>query len=566
MHERQHDTAAEKKSHPVKKVETGKELSSEKQPTFLSDPMLAPVSGRIGNPSLTQSHAAILRKAKGSGSSQTGNFLLQLQRQYGNQYVQRVVDLSRKEDDNTVAPEIEQSIQQACGGGQALDSRVRGQMEPAFGSDFSKVRVHTDAGAHSLNRVLNARAFTTGQDIFFNRSEYNPGSSGGRELIAHELTHVVQQTGGVQAKMRVGEAGDQYEQEADRVAEPEVQRKGCSASGCKDEDDEKKLLQTKPANAGEAGVQIDHPLIQDAGTHNFNIGGSPHLGTALRADRNNAVGSFSNVIIQRVPAAIPAAVAAIKALTLAESITAVGTIVSSATSIVGLMTVAQNNKTGVGPDMILKSSKGDYLMSDWDREGLALVFCVIYFSEAERLVKEEQSRGTVLDDDKKKEIKQTAMGNVKFKLADSMAQRLASMSKAFVQQGDGGTLKKTPWGEVTISIMGGTLDDPSQNPYFVKVAKRHHVTVPERPLSFIKRVKLSFESKVDWNLTWNDDIYVRGTKLSATQGSGQHVGIEAEVAFDWDGDTSRYEWDETNLITFDRIPQPHWCGPENPDD
>lgn len=194
MHERQHDTTAENKSHPTKKVEAGKEQAPEQKRSPASDySLLGPVSGRMSSPSLTQSHAIILKKAKGSGSSQASNFLLQLQRQYGNQYVQRVVDLSRKEEDNAVAPEIEQSIQQARGGGQVLDSRVRGQMEPAFGVDFSKVRVHTDAGAHSLNRALNARAFTTGQDIFFNQSEYNPGSSGGRELIAHELTHVVQQ-------------------------------------------------------------------------------------------------------------------------------------------------------------------------------------------------------------------------------------------------------------------------------------------------------------------------------------------------------------------------------------
>lgn len=219
MHERQHDTAAENKLRPAKNVEAGKEQAAEQKRSPAAEYSLPGlVSGRTDSPSLTQSHAAILRKAKDSGSSQAGNFLLQLQRQYGNQYVQRVVDLLRKEEDNAVAPEIEQSIQLARGGGQALDTKVRGQMESAFGADFSKVRVHTDAGAHSLNRALNARAFTTGQDIFFNQSEYNPGRSGGRELIAHELTHVVQQTGGVQAKMRVGEVGDQYEQEADRVA------------------------------------------------------------------------------------------------------------------------------------------------------------------------------------------------------------------------------------------------------------------------------------------------------------------------------------------------------------
>jgi hypothetical protein len=91
-------------------------------------------------------------------------------------------------------------------------------MESAFGTDFGGVRVHTDSSADSLNQALSARAFTTGQDIFFRQGEYSPGSSSGKELLAHELTHVVQQTGGIQAKLVVGAPGDTYEQEADQVA------------------------------------------------------------------------------------------------------------------------------------------------------------------------------------------------------------------------------------------------------------------------------------------------------------------------------------------------------------
>ena len=105
------------------------------------------------------------------------------------------------------------------GGGQALDSGARAQMEPALGADFSGVRVHTGSQADTLNRDLSARAFTTGQDIFFKQGEYSPGSSSGRELLAHELTHVVQQGGDrVKRKLTVGAADDPYEQEADRTA------------------------------------------------------------------------------------------------------------------------------------------------------------------------------------------------------------------------------------------------------------------------------------------------------------------------------------------------------------
>jgi hypothetical protein len=94
-----------------------------------------------------------------------------------------------------VGAEIEASIQRARGTGSPLAEGVRAPLEQAFGANFSGVNIHTGAVADSLNQSLQARAFTTGKDIFFRQGEYNPESSGGKELLAHELTHVVQQTG-----------------------------------------------------------------------------------------------------------------------------------------------------------------------------------------------------------------------------------------------------------------------------------------------------------------------------------------------------------------------------------
>jgi hypothetical protein len=91
-------------------------------------------------------------------------------------------------------PDVEASINQARGGGQPLAENIRKPMEKAFGADFSGVKVHTDVQSDQLNQSIQARAFTTGQDVFFGQGEYNPGSQGGQELIAHELTHVVQQS------------------------------------------------------------------------------------------------------------------------------------------------------------------------------------------------------------------------------------------------------------------------------------------------------------------------------------------------------------------------------------
>ena len=90
-------------------------------------------------------------------------------------------------------PDLEASINQARGGGQAMGDNIRKPMEQAFGADFGGVKVHTDSRSDQLNQSIQARAFTTGQNVFFRQGEYNPGSRGGQELLAHELTHVVQQ-------------------------------------------------------------------------------------------------------------------------------------------------------------------------------------------------------------------------------------------------------------------------------------------------------------------------------------------------------------------------------------
>jgi Domain of unknown function (DUF4157) len=92
--------------------------------------------------------------------------------------------------------DLESSIQSARGGGQSLDANLQQSMGQAMGADFSGVKVHTDSQSDQLNKSIQAKAFTTGQDLFFRQGAYEPSSRGGQELIAHELTHVVQQNGG----------------------------------------------------------------------------------------------------------------------------------------------------------------------------------------------------------------------------------------------------------------------------------------------------------------------------------------------------------------------------------
>jgi hypothetical protein len=144
-----------------------------------------------------------------------------LHRSVGNQAVQRILAQRSGGEGTELDEETAGRISQARGGGQALDSAVQTQMGESMGYDFGGVRVHTSPEADSLNRQLSAKAFTTGQDVFFREGAYDPNSSGGQELIAHELTHVVQQgTGAVRSggRMTVNAPGDAYEQQADASA------------------------------------------------------------------------------------------------------------------------------------------------------------------------------------------------------------------------------------------------------------------------------------------------------------------------------------------------------------
>ncbi len=93
----------------------------------------------------------------------------------------------------TVDATLERSISNLRGGGQPLSGASRDYFEPRFGCDFSQVRVHTDAGAAGLAQSVNAKAFTLGQDVVFGAGQYAPDNDEGKKLLAHELTHVVQQ-------------------------------------------------------------------------------------------------------------------------------------------------------------------------------------------------------------------------------------------------------------------------------------------------------------------------------------------------------------------------------------
>jgi hypothetical protein len=110
--------------------------------------------------------------------------------------------------------------------GQPLDAATRAYMEPRFGHDFGSVRVHADARAAEAAREVNALAFTVGRDVVFGAGQHRPLAAEGRRLMAHELTHVMQQAGtaprAADAALAVGNTQQQAEGEALRAADKVV--------------------------------------------------------------------------------------------------------------------------------------------------------------------------------------------------------------------------------------------------------------------------------------------------------------------------------------------------------
>jgi hypothetical protein len=116
-------------------------------------------------------------------------------------------------------------IQARSGSGQPLEPGVQRQLEAGLGADLSAARVHTDGEADRMARSVNAVAFTSGADMYFQSGTYSPGSSGGLKLLAHEAAHTVQQAAGpvsgtpTAGGVKVSDPGDSFERAAEQAAE-----------------------------------------------------------------------------------------------------------------------------------------------------------------------------------------------------------------------------------------------------------------------------------------------------------------------------------------------------------
>ncbi|CAM3990059.1 DUF4157 domain-containing protein [Kibdelosporangium persicum] len=140
----------------------------------------------------------------------------------GNQMVARLVE---GESQGLPGDDVADRIRGQLGGGSPLPAQLRTQMESGLGQSLGDVRLHTDSAAANLSNELGARAFTTGQDVFFNSGVYNPSSSEGYHTLAHELTHTLQQSAGpvagteVSPGLSVSDPHDHDERAAHATAE-----------------------------------------------------------------------------------------------------------------------------------------------------------------------------------------------------------------------------------------------------------------------------------------------------------------------------------------------------------
>src|SRR6185295_13584033 len=119
--------------------------------------------------------------------------------------------IQRKESGQNVAAgdAISDKINSTKGSGSTLDRDTKGFMESRFGSDFSAIKIHTGNEAAEMSRHIQAKAFTAGNDIYFNEGQYQPGSNSGKHLLAHELTHTLQQSGTIQRRISPADVGPQ---------------------------------------------------------------------------------------------------------------------------------------------------------------------------------------------------------------------------------------------------------------------------------------------------------------------------------------------------------------------
>lgn len=175
------------------------------------DTLLRPKAARIEE---DQSERAGRAAASGRLDALTGTDILALQRSVGNAGVSALLEEPASPVHDVISAP-----------GRPLEEPVRADMEARLGHDFSDVRVHDDGAAHASAQSVNAHAYTVGPHVVFQRDAYAPDNDTGRQTLAHELTHVVQQRSGpvdgsaAAGGIKVSDPSDRFEREASATAE-----------------------------------------------------------------------------------------------------------------------------------------------------------------------------------------------------------------------------------------------------------------------------------------------------------------------------------------------------------
>jgi hypothetical protein len=183
---------------------------------------LRPKAGRI-DPVMDAGPSPTMMRAAAMGRSDVldGPAVLGLQRAVGNAGVGAMLEQDKQDDDS---PSPVQNVVNS-GGGSPMPKELRTDMESRLGHDFSDVKIHTDAAADHSARSVSAHAYTVGNNVVFQRDKYDPSSTEGKTMLAHELTHVVQQRSGpvdgsdAPGGIKVSDPSDRFEREAASTAE-----------------------------------------------------------------------------------------------------------------------------------------------------------------------------------------------------------------------------------------------------------------------------------------------------------------------------------------------------------
>jgi hypothetical protein len=182
------------------------------------EPDALTVNPRRTTPARPGESLDVARAVSGPGTASAGS-VLELQRLAGNASVSRMISGEEQEEGSSPVLDVV-----GKGGGAPLDGALRGEMESRLGADFSDVRVHTDARASASAQSVQAKAYTVGSDVVFQSDQWSPNSDEGKQTLAHELTHVVQQRSGPVAGsdagggIKLSSPGDEFERAADATA------------------------------------------------------------------------------------------------------------------------------------------------------------------------------------------------------------------------------------------------------------------------------------------------------------------------------------------------------------